>query len=138
MNEETDIRTFEQACIIPPDWMPSTLPMRMALPHEHVERLEKLGYTCKRTWPDNAGHGHRWCYITKDIPPTPMEVFDWAVVRQSDLGPGIATCATAFGCTTDQVREAVSNWNDTRGHMECIRTGPRQWRIEAYYNTSGA
>lgn len=131
-------RVEEYAHVIPSDWVPERVPMRMALPPEHIARLEALGYVCKDTWPNQVATGHRWCYITKEpSPPTPLEIFDWAVVRQSDVGPGIATCASAFNCTTDEVRAAVAAWNDPRGTMECVRQGPRSWRIEAYYNTTG-
>lgn len=79
--------------------------------------------------------------------PTPLDIFNWAVVRQSDIGPGARTCAEAFNITTREVRDIVAQWNDPRGHMECVqvavdtqRLGSRLggfWRIEAYYNTSG-
>lgn len=67
---------------------------------------------------------------------TALEVFNWAVVRQSTLGPGVNVCALAFKTTPEHVRELVAKWIDTRGHMECVRHG-HFWRIDAYYNTSG-
>lgn len=71
---------------------------------------------------------------------TPQQVFDWCVVRQSDLGPGITMCAEALGTSTDEVREAVTRWNprDPHRHMALVPVkGQRGYRIEAYYNTSG-
>lgn len=73
----------------------------------------------------------------KPLPPTALDIFNWAVVRQSALGPGVTTCATAFNIKPEQVRELVAHWHDARGHMECQRINPMGWRIEAYYNTSG-
>jgi hypothetical protein len=139
----TNAEQNEQAHLIPPDWVPETLPMRAALTCDHVERLQRLGYTCKATWPNAAAEGMRWHYITKNEMPTPLQVFDWAVVRQSALGPGLATAAAAFGCTTQDIREAVKKWDDPRGHMECVHIDKKlgapvsAWRIEAYYNTTG-
>lgn len=68
--------------------------------------------------------------------PTPLQIFDWAVVRQSTLGPGVAVCAQAFGITAQEVRDIVSEWNDQRGVLECVRHD-RYWRIDAYYNAQG-
>lgn len=67
-------------------------------------------------------------------PPTPLDIFNWAVTRQSLMGPGVNTCAEAFNISAKQVRELVANWNDTRGHMECVRAQDSYWRIDAYYN----
>jgi hypothetical protein len=74
--------------------------------------------------------------------PMPLELFEWAVARQSALGPGIGACAAAFGCTAREVRDAVSAWDDPRGHLAVERvpaalSGAPGFRIEAYYNTSG-
>jgi len=68
--------------------------------------------------------------------PTPLQIFDWAVVRQSTLGPGVMVCAHAFNITAREVRDIVSEWNDPRGVLECVRV-ERFWRIDAYYNTTG-
>jgi UDP-N-acetylmuramyl pentapeptide synthase len=50
------------------------------------------------------------------------------------MGPGVNTCAEAFNISAKQVRELVANWNDSRGHMECVRAQDSYWRIDAYYN----
>lgn len=73
-------------------------------------------------------------------PLTALELFAWAVVRQSNVGPGVATAASAFGVTPERIRDLVRAWDDPRGHMECERVGDSRfasWRIDAYYNTSG-
>lgn len=71
-----------------------------------------------------------------------LRIFEWAVVRQSDLGPGLSTCAKAFGVSVKDVSIAVAGWRDPRGHMSLAEirqplTRTRVYRIEAYYNTSG-
>lgn len=69
---------------------------------------------------------------------TPLQLFEWAVVRQSDLGPGVQTAAAAFGVTAKEVRALVLAWDDPRWHMSLARfPGGFGYRIEAYYNTSG-
>lgn len=68
--------------------------------------------------------------------PSPLELFEWAVVRQSSLGPGVSVCAHAFNITPRQVHDIVAHWDDIRGHMEILKERGMQ-RIEAYYNTSG-
>lgn len=69
---------------------------------------------------------------------TPLQVFEWCVVRQSSLGPSITICASALRTTTHEVKAAIAAWNDPRGHMEIVPlVGMRGNRIDAYYNTSG-
>jgi hypothetical protein len=68
--------------------------------------------------------------------PTPLEIFDWAVVRQSDTGPTMTNCANAFGITVEQVRKIVTQWNDPRGSLRCTHDG-NAWRVDATYNATG-
>lgn len=76
--------------------------------------------------------------MTRAAPLTPLDVFEWAVVRQSDLGPGVAACAKALRAETNVIRALVRRWDDPRGHMEIVKIrGQNGHRIEAYYNTSG-
>lgn len=73
----------------------------------------------------------------EEVPPAPLDIFNWAVVRQSTLGPAVRRCAETFDISPEQVRELVAKWDDPRGNMECLRIAMNGWRIDAYYNTSG-
>lgn len=72
--------------------------------------------------------------------PSALTVFEWAVVRQSMIGPGVGVAAMTFGCTSNEIRAVVSTWNDPRGSMAVVRVadtgGLPTWRIEASYNLS--
>lgn len=68
-----------------------------------------------------------------------LEVFEWAVVRQSDLGPGIASTCAAFRMTVKELEGIVAGFEDPGRHMAIVRApgAASSRRIEAYYNTSG-
>lgn len=70
--------------------------------------------------------------------PSAQEVFEWAVVRQSMVGPGVGVAAVAFGCTSNDIRAVVQGWDNPCGHMEVVRVadtgGMPTWRIDASYS----
>lgn len=72
--------------------------------------------------------------------PSALQVFEWAVVRQSMIGPGVGVAAAAFHCTTKDIRAVIASWDDPRGTLKAVRIGDTggmpTWRIEASYNLS--
>lgn len=136
-----DANEWRQECI----YISNLLTKRGKVPEMNYDLATVARYcSVQRDAAEREGFHDSAQYIQHCIDDIPrlraLEIFEWAVTRQSDLGPGLATTCDAFRIKTKELEGIVAAFKDPDRHMALVRVRAPGLtigrRVEAYYNTS--